>query len=98
MRHEWYGASNEMKCARCKKVEEYGAPGSETEQCVKHEDLQVVLSGTDGNVFALMGKVTEAMRHAGVDKEERKQFLEEVRACMSYDEAIETMMGWVTVS
>lgn len=98
MRHQWNGANSEMKCVRCNKTAEFGEPGSETEQCVKHEDVKVRLSGTDGNVFALMGEVTDGLRRAGVDTDDRKLFLTEVRNCKSYDEAIQTMMGWVTVS
>ena len=63
---------------------------TESKPCVK-------LTGTDGNVFALAGKVNSALRKAGLqDKsiEFRKRLFSE---CKSYDEALQLMMEYVEV-
>jgi len=38
---------------------------------------EVKLNGTDGNAFALMGKVSQALERAGASKEHIKAFREE---------------------
>lgn len=59
--------------------------------------IKVKLSGTDGNVFALMGRVSAAMKKNG-QVEEAKQMANEVMQCHSYDEALQTFMKYVDVS
>jgi len=60
-------------------------------------DIEVKLTGTDGNAFALMGKVNRALQAADVPKDLRDKFQEE---CMSgdYDNLLRTCMKWVHVS
>lgn len=54
------------------------------------------LSGTDGNVFALAGKVTRALKQAGqIDK--AKDFNARLVQCGSYDAALQLMMEYVDV-
>jgi hypothetical protein len=62
---------------------------------VRHPEVTVQLTGTNGNVFALTGAVGHAMKRAGVDRAEIQQFYEEVQASQSYDEALRVMMRWV---
>ena len=55
------------------------------------------LSGTDGNVFALGGKVSRTLKKAGLrveaDEFQHRLFHE----CHSYDEALQLMMQYVDV-
>lgn len=63
----------------------------------KYPQIQVRLTGTDGNAFAIIGAVTKALRRAGVSQEEIKQFGEEAMAG-DYDNVLQTCMKWVDVS
>lgn len=65
---------------------------------MRGDPLEAKLSGQDGNVFVLLGACRIAMRRAGVDPEEVGAMSEEVVAAGSYDEALQTMMRWVTVT
>ncbi len=42
----------------------------DTDQQVKFPQVKVKLVGEDGNAFAIMGRVTQAMRRAGLSKED----------------------------
>ena len=48
----------------------------------------VKLTGTDGNIFAIMGVVCKAMRKAGATREQVDAYQKDVFACQSYDEAL----------
>lgn len=64
---------------------------------VKYPNVKVRLNGTDGNVFALLGVCTKALKRAGhVDG--AKELSDKVFASASYDEAIQHMMSFVDVS
>ncbi len=60
-------------------------------------NIEVKLTGTDGNAFALMGKVNRALQAADVSKELRDKFNDE---CMSgdYENLLRTCTEWVHVS
>ena len=58
--------------------------------------LCVQLSGTDGNVFALGGKVSTALKRAG-RKDLAEEFVGKVFRCGSYDEALSLMAEYVNV-
>ncbi len=64
---------------------------------VKYPHITVRLVGEDGNAFAIMGRVSMAMRRAKVPPQEVKNFTEE---CMSrdYDHLLQTVMKWVNIS
>ena len=66
------------------------------EEEVKYPDVTVKLLGGDGNAFGIMGKVKNALRAAGVPKEETDTFLDE---CMQgdYNHLLQTCMRWVNV-
>ena len=64
---------------------------------VKYPDIEVQLSGEDGNAFAIMGAVSKALRRAGVDAEEIVNFRLEATAS-DYDNVLATCMRWVNVS
>lgn len=54
------------------------------------------LTGTDGNVFVLAGRVGSVLKKARqVDK--AKEFYEKLPKCGSYDEALRLMMDYVDV-
>lgn len=63
----------------------------------RYPDIEVQLSGTDSNAFALMGRVSEALKRAGAPAAEIDEFRAE---CMSgdYDHLLQTCMRWVEVS
>lgn len=59
----------------------------------KYPHIRVKLVGEDGNAFAILGKVTQALKKNGVDS---KEFLKEAMAG-DYDRLLRTCMTWVTV-
>lgn len=61
-------------------------------------DVHVQLSGEDGNVFAIIGRVRRALIKAGATREQLECFMKEVTAAGSYDEALVVVMRWVDVS
>lgn len=62
----------------------------------KHPNVIVQLTGQDGNVFSIMGRVSNAMRRAGVSSDDIKVYNAEVFDARSYDEALQITMRWVT--
>jgi hypothetical protein len=63
----------------------------------KHPDITVQLTGTDGNAFAVLGKVRQALRQAGISTEEQQPFLQEATTG-DYDALLRTIMRWVEVT
>ena len=61
-----------------------------------YPDIQVDLVGEDGNAFAIIGKVRQALRRGGVDDEVVKAFTEEATSG-NYDNVVRTAMRWVEV-
>jgi len=59
-------------------------------------DIKVKLVGTDGNAFALIGKVKQALKKAGVPKEELDKFQAEAMAG-DYNHLLATCLEWVDV-
>lgn len=62
----------------------------------KYPEIEVQLTGTDGNAFAILGKMRSALRAGGVSKEEREEFQNEAMSG-DYDNLLRTCMRWVTV-
>ena len=62
---------------------------------VKYPQVKVKLVGEDGNIFFIMGRVTQAMRRAGLGQEIQKQFIKEVTSSHNYDNALQVVMKWV---
>ena len=56
----------------------------------------VKLTGTDGNVFALAGKVSQALKKVG-QVAEAKELTSKLFKCKSYDEALVLMQDYVDV-
>lgn len=70
------------------------APVNPTEP--KYPQVQVQLSGEDGNAFAILGAVKREMRRAGISDEEQLAFYEEATSG-DYDALLQTAMRWVSV-
>lgn len=60
------------------------------------QDVRVKLTGTDGNVFAIIGKVSRALKDAGF-REEARAFEQECFGAGSYDEVLVLCMKTVDV-
>jgi hypothetical protein len=60
----------------------------------RYPDIKVKLVGEDGNAFAIIGRVTRALRRHGIDGAEVDQFLSECRSG-DYDHLLATCMEWV---
>lgn len=63
----------------------------------KYPDIEVQLSGNDGNAFAIMGNVSKSMRRAGVPKKDIDEYIKESTSG-DYDHLLQTAMKWVNVS
>ena len=60
-------------------------------------NVKVKLTGTDGNIFALTGKVTSALKKAG-HHDLAKACGSEVMQAKSYDQALGVLCSYVEVS
>ena len=60
-------------------------------------DIEVQLSGNDGNAFAVMGSVMSALKKAGATPEELKQYQEESMSG-DYDNLLRVASKWVNVA
>lgn len=64
---------------------------------IKYPDIRVRLSGTDGNVYAILGLVENAMRQADVAEAEREAFRNAAFDCDSYDAVLQLIVQTVNV-
>ncbi len=62
----------------------------------KYPDIEVQLTGNDGNAFAILGAVSKAMRRAKVDSKDIDAFMDEATAG-DYNHLLQTAMKWVSV-
>jgi hypothetical protein len=62
----------------------------------KYPDITVQLTHEDGNAFAVLGKVSRALRQAGVPDDERQAFMAEATGG-DYEGLLQTIMRWVEV-
>jgi hypothetical protein len=69
-----------------------------TSNAPRFAQVQVQLSGQDGNVFAIMGRVIRALRKDGATQSDIDEFVSEVTRAGTYDEALLIVMQWVNVS
>jgi hypothetical protein len=63
----------------------------------KYPEIQVELSGDDGNAFYIMAKVQKALRRGKVPQEEIEKFIEEAKSG-DYDNLLRTVMNYVVVT
>lgn len=64
---------------------------------VKYPNVRVQLSGEDGNAFSIIGRVSNALRKAGVSEAEIEEYRREAMSG-GYDNVLQTAMRWVEVS
>lgn len=62
----------------------------------KYPKIKVKLVGMDGDAFAILGRVREALRKAGVDPVERVAFSKEAMSG-DYSNLLATCTRWVSV-
>ena len=67
-----------------------------TEKTIKYPEIEVQLVGTDGNAFALIGKVQKGLKEAEVSEEEIESFFNEATSG-DYNHLLRTCMEWVNV-
>jgi len=58
--------------------------------------IKVKLVGNDGNAYAILGNVRNALKKAKVPETEIKQFMEEATSG-DYNKLLQTCMEWVEV-
>ncbi len=64
---------------------------------VKYPEIEVELVGQDGNVFAILGRVTKAMRKAQLSNNQIDEFTDEATSG-DYDHLLQTCMKYVNVN
>ncbi len=62
----------------------------------KYPNITVKLTGTDGNAYAIIGRVNNALIAAGIDKDERDLFKKEAMQG-NYDQVIVAAFQWVNI-
>lgn len=65
---------------------------------VKYPNIKVQLVGKDGNAFSIIGRVTGALRKAGVDRAVVTEFTEKCFAMPSYNALLAYVAQTVVVS
>ena len=62
-----------------------------------YPEIQVRLTGRDGNAFSVLGKVRKALKRSKVPPSELKAFFDEATDG-DYDHLLQTCAKWVTIS
>jgi len=62
----------------------------------KFPSIKVKLIGTDGNVFAVLGRVQKALRTGGATPEQVRDFMAEATSGL-YNNVLATCLRWVEV-
>lgn len=62
---------------------------------MNREIPHVQLAGENGNIFSIMGRVTQGLRRAGYARERIIIFQEEVMLSTDYDRALQIVMKWL---
>lgn len=63
---------------------------------MKYPEIEVKLTGEDGNGFFIVGRTSQALRNGGVAREEVSDFIVQATSG-DYDHLLQTVMEWVTV-
>jgi hypothetical protein len=63
----------------------------------KYPDVEVQLSGEDGNAYFIIARVRKALRKAGVQDDELDAFSKEAMSG-DYDNVLQACMRWVSVA
>jgi hypothetical protein len=59
----------------------------------KYLDIEVQLSGEDGNAFAILARCARAGREAGLERDELDKFRKEATSA-DYDHLLQTALRW----
>jgi Domain of unknown function (DUF4314) len=70
------------------------SPEPEDPSQPRYPEVQVRLSGEDGNAFAILGRTAAPLRAAGVPQEQIDAFFAEATSG-DYDHLLQTTMAWV---
>ena len=63
---------------------------------VKYPEIEVQLTGNDGNAFAIMGAVRKALKREKVSADEIAEYTKQSTSG-DYDNLLRVAMSWVTV-
>ena len=63
---------------------------------IKYPDIEVQLSGIDGNAISIIGKVSSALKKGGIERSVVNEFADEAMSG-DYNNVIQTCMKWVRV-
>jgi hypothetical protein len=74
----------------------HATPKAKGTQMPKYE-VEVQLTGNDGNAFSIMASVKDALKKAGASKEEIDQYISDSMAG-DYDNLLRVAMDWVEVA
>ncbi len=64
---------------------------------IKYPEIEVQLTGNDGNAFSIMGAVSKALRRGGASKEEIELYMTESMSG-DYNNLLRVAMRWVNVN
>jgi hypothetical protein len=67
-----------------------------TTETIKYPEIEVQLTGNDGNAFAIMGAVRTALKRAKVSADEIAEYTKQSTSG-DYDNLLRVAMAWVTV-
>ena len=62
-----------------------------------YPEIEVQLSGEDGNAFFIIARVRSALRKSGISQSEIEAFTSEASGG-NYDNVLQTCMRWVSVA
>jgi len=63
---------------------------------VKYPEIEVQLTGNDGNAYAIMGSVRRALKRAKISADEIDEYTKQSMSG-DYDNLLRVAMSWVTV-
>ena len=63
----------------------------------KYPNIEVELTGSDGNAFAIIGRVKAALADGGASYEQVNEFMDEATSG-DYNNVLATAMRWVSVA
>ena len=65
-------------------------------EAIKYPEVQVQLTGNDGNAYAILGNCQKAARQAGLTKDQIDEFVNEAMSG-DYDHLLQTCMKYFEV-
>lgn len=94
---DWRGGTLVIQPDGHRHVEPVAPLAEEHDREPRYPDLDVQLTGQDGNAFMVLGLVTKALRGHGVPDDEVDEFMQQATAG-DYDHLLATCMRWVNVN